>query len=660
MKNDRSAVGSTEDLHPYDAAPRILSKRDRLHGSDLAESKNRQVQVFNILADAVLVYREWTIVYANPAAAQLLGAETPEQLVGKNGLELTHPDDRALVLSRRQELLGGTQTNVIERRGLRLDGSVFLGESRGSKCDWDGAPAVAVVIRNITDRKNHEKALQESEEKYRDLIDGSLLAMLIINADGKRLYVNQAFLDLFGYESAEEILSVGGGGIAAPHDRERLIENRKARLTGEPVSPTYEFDGFRKDGSIVPVQAIARCLVWEGQNAIQRTYIDLTERKRAEEALRDSEERYRKLVELSTDAIYVHRKGRIVLINPAGVKMFGATSSDQIVGKSALDLIHPDFRDTAHRRMLDSAKEGTIMTFQEQERLRIDGTAFTAEVAAIAMEWDGERGAIVIARDITFQKQTEAILLEAKRTAELANRAKSEFLANMSHELRTPLNAIIGFSDMISGETLGPVGEPKYLEYVKDINASGTHLLELINDILDLSKIEAGKHELQERNIDVLRVIRSCLTLVKERAETRCVKIETDTANVVTALFADERNLKQIFLNLLTNAIKFTPAGGKVTITAWSDPDDGYVFQFTDSGIGIAPDDIPNVLASFGQVESALSREQQGTGLGLPLTKSLVEMHGGSLELQSEIGVGTTATVRFPAERIVSKAVSES
>ena len=218
------------------------------------------------------------------------------------------------------------------------------------------------------------------------------------------------------------------------------------------------------------------------------------------------------------------------------------------------------------------------------------------------------------------------------------------------------MNAIIGFSDVMKVGMFGPVGNPKYLDYVKDINASGVHLLDLINDILDLSKIEAGKAELYEENVDVLKTLKSCLTLVRERAVEGGVVIDFIAGSNLPAFYSDERKLKQILINLLSNAIKFTPSGGKVTIRLWSHPDDGYVFRIADTGIGIAPEDIPKALAPFSQIDSALNRAYEGSGLGLPLTQALVELHGGSLDLQSEINVGTTVTVRFPAARIISAA----
>ena len=223
----------------------------------------------------------------------------------------------------------------------------------------------------------------------------------------------------------------------------------------------------------------------------------------------------------------------------------------------------------------------------------------------------------------------------------------------MSHELRTPLNAIIGFSQTIKDEIFGPVGSARYRDYSVDIYESGQHLLGLINDILDLSKVESGEDELCEDDIEIHDVARSVSMLVKGRAHKAGVVLETDLAEQLPMLRADERKLKQILVNLLSNAIKFTDVGGRVFLKISLPNDGGHVFQVIDTGIGIASEDIPTALSRFGQVDGSLARKYEGTGLGLPLTKLLVELHGGTLNLQSEVGVGTTVTVRFPAERIV-------
>jgi PAS domain S-box-containing protein len=257
--------------------------------------------------------------------------------------------------------------------------------------------------------------------------------------------------------------------------------------------------------------------------------------------------------------------------------------------------------------------------------------------------------------DITERRQAEIGLLKAKEQADFANRSKSEFLANMSHELRTPLNAIIGFSEIIRDQLFGPVTQPQYVEYSRDIYDSGHLLLSLINDILDMSKIEAGKRALAETTLDIERIIQSVTRLVTSRAKESKLRLNVYVPRDLPALYGEEKAIKQIVTNLLTNAIKFTPEGGAVSLTAGTDEYGRIYIKVEDTGIGIATEDIPVALAPFGQIESALSRKHQGTGLGLPLTKALVELHGGVLDLQSKVGEGTTVTVVFPADRVTAR-----
>lgn len=260
--------------------------------------------------------------------------------------------------------------------------------------------------------------------------------------------------------------------------------------------------------------------------------------------------------------------------------------------------------------------------------------------------------------EIVQRQKVEMELLASKEEAELANRSKSEFLANVSHELRTPLNAIIGFSDTIRHEALGPVGNTRYLEYLQDISHAGNHLLSLINDILDISKIEAGKTELCEDVVRISHVIDACIRLVKQRADEKGIALTVDQAVLPASLLVDEQKLKQILINLLSNGVKFTPDGGEVTIRCRQDRA-GYLFEIADTGIGIAPEDIPKALSAFRQVDGALNRRYGGTGLGLSLSRSLTELHGGTLELTSEVGVGTRVSVWFPNDRVVAEASLE-
>jgi signal transduction histidine kinase len=256
-----------------------------------------------------------------------------------------------------------------------------------------------------------------------------------------------------------------------------------------------------------------------------------------------------------------------------------------------------------------------------------------------------------IFRDNAIEKQQ---LYLAKVGAETANRTKSEFLANMSHELRTPLNAIIGYSEIIKKGMFGPLSE-RYREYSSDIFDSGTHLLALINDILDLSKLEAGQFELQEEDVDLAGAIRASMHLIETTAEKSKVRLSVAAgAHEPLLVRADERRLRQILINLLSNAVKFTPEGGRVHVST-SVTSQGIVIAVSDTGIGMTPDHISKALEPFRQIDSKLSRKYEGTGLGLPLAKHLVELHGGTLSIESKVNVGTTVTVALPPERVADQ-----
>jgi len=258
-------------------------------------------------------------------------------------------------------------------------------------------------------------------------------------------------------------------------------------------------------------------------------------------------------------------------------------------------------------------------------------------------------GAVIsIYSDVTEIKASERKLIEARSQAEAANRAKGDFLANMSHELRTPLNAIIGFSEVISNELFGPIANEKYLEYIKDIHTSSLHLLSIINDVLDMSKIEAGKVELAKEVIQIQNVISEVIRMVHERARSRDIELTAQLSDEQIEIWADERSMKQIFLNLLSNAIKFSREGGQIYVRNTADRPDVAVLEIEDNGIGMSEEEQERALQPFGQAKPVTTRNYGGTGLGLPITKGLVEAHGGTLTIDSRAGYGTIVRIVLP------------
>jgi PAS domain S-box-containing protein len=346
-------------------------------------------------------------------------------------------------------------------------------------------------------------------------------------------------------------------------------------------------------------------------------------------------------------------RGDILSFNPAAERIFGY-SEGEIFGEHISLLAAPDDR-AWFEQFISGSERGFPRIIGRQRPLkgqRKGGRTFDMEMTLSAMDPDGTRSFIGVCSDVTAQRHEERELREAKERAETENQSKSEFLAKMSHELRTPLNAVIGFSEIIKNQTMGPVGSPLYREYATDIYDSGQHLLGVINTILDLSKIEAGKTDLNGEEFDVAEPIAAIMNFVRVRAQKEGVTLTLEAPESPQILYADRLMFKQVLTNLLSNAVKFTERGGAVMLRYWSRDDSGCVFQVCDTGVGIALEDIPKCLAPFSQVDSKLGRKGEGTGLGLPLAKSMVELHGGTLDVQSQVGVGTTVTVRFPAARI--------
>ena len=427
--------------------------------------------------------------------------------------------------------------------------------------------------------------------------------------------------------------------------------SKRSSGPGKPWSGVLE--ARRKDNSLFLQEATVSPVFNESGEienyvAIKR---DITERVETERALAESEERYRKVLTLTPDAIYVHAGSTIVLANEAALEVFGAETEADLLGRSIFDLLHPDMVPIAIENQERVFSDDVETLRLEQKRMRLDGEEFWASVAVTPLNWKGERGALVILRDVTEQKEAHTKLVRAMEAAEIANKSKSEFLANMSHELRTPLNAIIGFSEIMQNEMFGEIGNDQYAVYAHDIHDSGMHLLHVINDILDLSKIEAGKLSLSLTEISLPEVVQLSVRLIRKAAEDADVRVQVRLGDDLPTIRADQRMLKQMLINLLSNSVKFTPSGGKIRISV-ARAGSGFVkISVVDSGIGIPKEQIPRVLEPFIQVDHPVELRQPGTGLGLPLTKSLAELHGGTFQLWSREGFGTRVVLRLPVSR---------
>ncbi len=545
----------------------------------------------------------------------------------------------------------------------------------------DGPACCLVQVRDVSGDHSREQALRRNEYRYRTILQDQTEFVLRFQPDGTVTFANDACTSYFGMDPGD-LRGRAVFDFIADGQREAFRERLEA-LT--PASPTGDLEQV-----VVDTHGSNCWRLWQIRGLFnasgqvleyQCVGLDITERKRAQLALEESESRFRELVEGSMQGIVIYRDLRPLFCNPAYARMFGYDDAAAVLQQHSVEAHVPEDAREALRQTLAAVQSGerrSVVDFGE--RIRKDGKHIWVQYQARRILWNGEPTAQVTLIDVTEQKASrdklEASRLDLERQAsaladladnlerakreaedqrkraEEANRAKSLFLAAMSHELRTPLNAILGFAQIMRDQVFGPLGEDRYVEYARDIHDSGEHLLRLINDVLDISKIEAGKLELEPVDFDLSALLESTVRVVRVRAESAKVELNLSLPADPLLLFADERAAKQIIYNLLSNAIKFTPKRGKVTLAADLTPTGWLELRVEDTGIGISPEDLERVLRPFEQGDNRFNRATGGTGLGLPLVNGLVDMHGGHLEIDSEPEAGTCVIVRFPPERV--------
>ena len=536
---------------------------------------------------------------------------------------------------------------------LRGSGPFMAGTERDSLMlmgSYIGILAVTnlLLAAGAAERRQAERAVSESEKRFRAVVEDQTDLICRFKPDGSLTLVNEAFCRFHG-KSASELTGTNFFQTLSEEDAAVPLSYINALPANEPVV-SFDHRLHAPDGLAVWHQCRIRRLFSEKGETLefQAVIQDVTQAKQSEQALRASEEKYHSLIDHIPDVVWTANANRdLVYISDNVVKMLGYSAGELIEPGRALwlDYIHPE--DRAHVAQAYQSLFARGEKFDVEYRIRrrdgqwiwLHDRAHTTRLSGGVPCADG------IFLDITRRRQAEAALHQAKDAAESANLAKTQFLANMSHELRTPLNAIIGFSEILADKLFGDLND-RQLKYSNNILNSGRHLLQLINDILDLAKVEAGRVELMRETFGVAKALQDVHSIVKTLAHKKGIQLEFVVAPGLPSLLADEAKFKQIMYNLLSNAIKFTPDGGKVTVTAATQGEGGapghqapgpcFRVAVADTGIGIHPRDQERVFVEFEQVDSSYGRQQQGTGLGLALTKRLVELHGGRIWVESE------------------------
>ncbi len=581
--------------------------------------------------------RDGRFLSVSEALGRLLGA-LPADLAGRDALPLlaSEASDRAALAA---ALAGGPPLRALVCRSSRPDGKeVFLALTTGA---GSGQAALGGMAQDVT-------FLASAERDYRGMFENAGEGIYRSLPNGRQIRCNPALAQLNGYaDEAEQIAAVND--IASewyvdPMRREEFksIIERDGKVTN------FESEVYRhKTRERIWISENARVVRDEQGKVLfyEGTVRDITTRKQTEARLAD-------FLEVGSDWLWETDAEHNFVALSEGVARVGVQPRN-VVGMRRLDpksLIDPDdpavaeHRETVRARLpFRDFRYGLLTAAGGRLHLSTSGKP----IFDAAGTFTGYRGA---ARDISDILANEHRLREALAAAEVANAAKDRFLANMSHELRTPLNAIIGFSEVMRDELLGPMREPRYLGYARDIHDSATVLLQLIQDILDISKAEAGKLELDEEEVDIGELAGQAFRLLKQRAGQDGVTLHSAVPAGLPRLRADGRRIRQVVVNLVSNAVKFTPSGGSVTLSAALLPDGGLRIEVADTGIGIPADMIETVFRPFVQLATGSARRHEGTGLGLPLCRKLVELHGGSIRLEPA-NPGTRAVIELPAER---------
>lgn len=510
------------------------------------------------------------------------------------------------------------------------------------------------------DEKSHNYSIKYDSDKllqtmFNKAKDG--VAFLEIKEDGtigNFVDVNEMLISYLKY-SKDEILNMSVYDILDTRELDKLKKIQKQVI--DESQAVYETAIISKDGVKIDIEVNANGLELNGKRVILLFIHDITARKVTELALYESEERYRKLIELLPDAVHIKQKGKIIYSNEVGARLLGVKDSKEIIGREDTDFSHPNSLKVSKEREEKVLTIGEKVPLIQGRMIRVDGEIVDVEVASTAVEYNGQTSILSVLRDITQRKKSEELMQKMMdENKELLIKAieseklKTEFFTNISHEFKTPLNVILGVIQLMNIQDCSEYNNKSmeaYNKYMPIMKQNCFRLLRLINNLLDITKIEAGYLELNFKNHDIIKIIEDVTLSVAEYAKNNSISITFDTEIEEKVMCCDEEKIERIILNLLSNSIKYNKDTGEIYVNIY-DKKESILISIRDTGIGIPKERLGEVFERFKRVDTSLHRINEGTGIGLALVKSLVEKHGGEISVNSKYGEGTEFLIELP------------
>ncbi len=631
----------------------VLVFRDQTEERRIQKAIKESEEKFRELSESALagVYliQDNIFQYVNPSLAKTFGYSVDE-IVGILGpLDLTHPDYHSEVLKNIRKRIDGNVKEVrYEFKGIKKNGEVIDIEVHGVRINYKDKPAIVGTLIDITERKKAELALKQAEENFRQSFDESPVGIRIVNEDGKTIYANKALLDIYGYESLDELINTSVSHRYTKESYEEFKKRRELRKQGIETQH-YEISIIRKDGEIRNLDVYRKKIIWNNQPQYQVIYIDITEKRKAEKALIESEERLNLAIQSANIGLWDQDfvTGKIIR-NKQWAEMLGYTLEEINTDINAfLNLIHPDDLEKVKEKIKEHEDGKTDIFSVEFRMLTKNGNwKWILNVGKI-IERDSNGKpirAIGIHLDINERKLAEEALIIAKEKAEQADKIKTEFLAQVSHEIRTPINIIVSSANLIK-ESVYDLVEPEYRQLFSSINSASFRIIRTIDQILNMSELQIGAYHANPKLIDLKddileNLYNEYVRLAESKGLSIIKKYHVEDAKII----ADEYSITQIFANLIDNAIKYTEEG-YVEVSLYENEKKEKVVEVKDTGIGISEEFLPRLFEPFVQEEQGYSRPYEGNGLGLALVKKYCELNNASISVESKKNIGTVFRV---------------